>query len=78
MKRGLTANGVQRYLCACKKTFVPTTGTIFDEKFTESIFNFILIYIIMKWSSEIIRLGLKGEMDINGKIACFGRKAIGG
>lgn len=30
-KRGFTASGVQRYLCACKKTFVPTTGTIFDE-----------------------------------------------
>jgi hypothetical protein len=31
IKRGLTSSGVQRYLCACKKTFVPTTGTIFDE-----------------------------------------------
>ena len=31
VKRGLTASGIQRYLCACKKTFVPTTGTIFDE-----------------------------------------------
>lgn len=31
IKRGLTASGVQRYLCACKKAFVPTTGTIFDE-----------------------------------------------
>jgi hypothetical protein len=31
VKRGLTASGVQRYLCVCKKTFVPTTGTIFDE-----------------------------------------------
>ena len=31
VKRGLTASGVQRYLCACKKTFLPTTGTIFDE-----------------------------------------------
>ena len=30
-KRGLTASGVQRYLCVCKKAFVPTTGTIFDE-----------------------------------------------
>jgi hypothetical protein len=31
VKRGLTSSGVQRYLCDCKKTFVPTTGTIFDE-----------------------------------------------
>jgi transposase-like protein len=31
IKRGLTASGIQRYLCLCKKTFVPTTGTIFDE-----------------------------------------------
>jgi len=31
IKRGLTASGVQRYLCTCKKAFVPTTGTIFDE-----------------------------------------------
>jgi len=31
IKRGLTASGVQRYICACKKAFVPTTGTIFDE-----------------------------------------------
>ena len=31
VKRGHTASGVQRYLCDCKKTFVPTTGTIFDE-----------------------------------------------
>ena len=30
-KRGLTESGIQRYLCACKKSFVPTTGTIFDE-----------------------------------------------
>lgn len=27
---GLMVNGVQRYRCACGKTFVPTTGTIFD------------------------------------------------
>jgi len=31
MKWGLTGSGIQRYLCACKKSFVPTTGTIFDE-----------------------------------------------
>jgi transposase-like protein len=31
IKRGFTAGGIQRYLCACKKAFVPTTGTIFDE-----------------------------------------------
>ena len=31
VKRGLTESGIQRYLCACKKSFVPTTGTIFDE-----------------------------------------------
>lgn len=30
-KRGLTASGIQRYLCECKKAFTPTTGTIFDE-----------------------------------------------
>jgi transposase-like protein len=30
-KYGLTANGVQRYRCTCGKTFLPTTGTIFDE-----------------------------------------------
>ncbi|MXI85240.1 transposase-like zinc-binding domain-containing protein [Sphaerochaeta halotolerans] len=30
-KHGLTANGVQRYRCTCGKTFLPTTGTIFDE-----------------------------------------------
>lgn len=30
-KRGLTASGIQRYLCACKKAFIPTTGTIFDD-----------------------------------------------
>ncbi len=31
-RRGLTANGIQRYLCACRKTFLPTTGTIFEER----------------------------------------------
>jgi hypothetical protein len=31
IKRGLTAIGIQRYLCPCGKTFVPTTGTIYDE-----------------------------------------------
>jgi len=31
-KRGLTANGIQRYLCACSKGFLPTTGTIFDDR----------------------------------------------
>jgi transposase-like protein len=30
VKRGLTANGVQRYSCSCKQSFLPTTGTIFD------------------------------------------------
>ena len=30
-KYGLTANSVQRYRCTCGKTFLPTTGTIFDE-----------------------------------------------
>ena len=30
-KNGYTASGVQRYKCACGKTFLPTTGTIFDE-----------------------------------------------
>ena len=31
-KRGLTANGIQRYHCSCGKTFVPTTHTIFDSR----------------------------------------------
>ena len=31
-KRGLSESGVQRYLCGCKKAFIPTTGTIFDER----------------------------------------------
>jgi len=30
-KNGRTGNDVQRYMCACGKTFLPTTGTIFDE-----------------------------------------------
>ena len=30
-KSGRTKNGVQRYMCECGKTFLPTTGTIFDE-----------------------------------------------
>lgn len=30
-KSGRTQNGVQRYMCVCGKTFLPTTGTIFDE-----------------------------------------------
>lgn len=30
-KSGYTRNGVQRYMCTCGKTFLPTTGTIFDD-----------------------------------------------
>jgi len=30
-KNGYTDSGVQRYRCSCKKDFLPTTGTIFDE-----------------------------------------------
>jgi hypothetical protein len=30
-KSGHTHSGVQRYSCICGKTFIPTTGTIFDE-----------------------------------------------
>lgn len=30
-KHGCTDSGVQRYMCGCNKTFLPTTGTIFDE-----------------------------------------------
>jgi len=30
-KSGHTKSGVQRYKCVCGKTFLPTTGTIFDE-----------------------------------------------
>lgn len=31
-KRGLTANGIQRYRCLCGQTFLPTTHTIFDGR----------------------------------------------
>jgi len=31
MKSGHTNSGVQRYLCVCGRTFLPTTGTIFDK-----------------------------------------------
>jgi transposase-like protein len=31
-KRGLTSSGIQRYLCDCRKGFIPTTGTIFDDR----------------------------------------------
>jgi len=30
-RRGHTKSGIQRYECRCGKTFLPTTGTIFDE-----------------------------------------------
>ena len=30
-RNGYTDSGVQRYKCDCSKTFLPTTGTIFDE-----------------------------------------------
>jgi hypothetical protein len=30
-KSGHTASGVQRYKCVCGRTFLPTTGTIFNE-----------------------------------------------
>jgi transposase-like protein len=30
-KSGYTHSGVQRYKCVCGKTFLPTTGTIFDD-----------------------------------------------
>ena len=30
-KSGLTKSGVQRYMCVCGKTFIPTTGTIFEN-----------------------------------------------
>jgi len=30
-RSGHTKSGVQRYICGCGKTFLPTTGTIFDE-----------------------------------------------
>ena len=29
-RKGHTRSGVQRYVCKCGKTFLPTTGTIFD------------------------------------------------
>jgi len=32
-KSGFTKSGIQRYMCGkCGKTFLPTTGTIFDER----------------------------------------------
>ena len=30
-KNGYTKSDIQRYICECGKTFIPTTGTIFDE-----------------------------------------------
>lgn len=30
-RNGRTASGIQRYKCSCGRTFLPTTGTIFDE-----------------------------------------------
>ena len=30
-KSGYSKNDIQRYMCVCGKTFLPTTGTIFDE-----------------------------------------------
>lgn len=30
-KNGYSKSGVQRYMCKCGRTFLPTTGTIFDE-----------------------------------------------
>lgn len=30
-RSGYTTSGVQRYKCGCAKTFLPTTGTIFDD-----------------------------------------------
>jgi len=30
-RSGYTTSGVQRYKCSCGKTFLPTTGTIFDD-----------------------------------------------
>lgn len=30
-KSGYTDSGVQRYKCVCRRTFLPTTGTIFDD-----------------------------------------------
>ena len=31
-KFGLSSNGIQRYRCRCGRTFLSTTGTIFDER----------------------------------------------
>jgi hypothetical protein len=31
-RRGLTESGIQRYFCRCGKAFLPTTGTIFDDR----------------------------------------------
>lgn len=31
-KRGLSQSDIQRYLCVCGKAFLPTTGTIFDDR----------------------------------------------
>ena len=31
VKCGYTRSGVQRYKCRCRRTFTPTTGTIFDD-----------------------------------------------
>lgn len=31
-KNGYTSSAIQRYMCECGKTFLPTTGTIFDER----------------------------------------------
>ena len=30
-RSGRTKGGIQRYMCECGKSFIPTTGTIFDE-----------------------------------------------
>jgi len=30
-KSGHTKSGIQRYMCVCGRSFIPTTGTIFDE-----------------------------------------------
>lgn len=31
-KFGLSSNGIQRFRCRCGRTFISTTGTIFDER----------------------------------------------
>ena len=31
-KSGHTKSGIQRYMCVCGQTFLPTTGTIFDDR----------------------------------------------